>query len=90
MFLDPVISENRIGLDTKFCYAIETRTDWSFKCRIWRADGEIRVIWSVDQYRDGCAGRFSRMAGIVQDIPERKRAKKVVNQTEEKLAFLLM
>ncbi len=39
MFLDHVLPEDRGEVDAKFRHATETQGDWSFECRIRRADG---------------------------------------------------
>ena len=89
MFLDHVLPEDREMVDAKFREATTTRSDWSFECRIRRVDGEIRWIWAAGRHRVDAAGGLRRMAGIVQDITERKRmeeALKKVNETlEEKV-----
>jgi PAS domain S-box-containing protein len=73
MFLDHVIAEDRAAVDEKFQVAMATRGDWSFECRVRRADGELRWIWAAGRHRPNRTGGW-RMAGIVQDITERKRA----------------
>ena len=72
MFLDHVMPDDRAAVDEKFQAAMAMRGDWSFECRIRRADGEVRWIWAAGRHRPGKAGGW-RMAGIVQDITERKR-----------------
>jgi PAS domain S-box-containing protein len=88
MFFDHVIPEDRPDVDTKFRHAIGTWGDWNFECRIRRTDGETRWIWAVGRHRDGSSDRLSRVAGIVQDITERKRAEEEVRQSEEKFRVL--
>jgi PAS domain S-box-containing protein len=73
MFLDHVMPEDRAAVDEEFQAAVATRGDWSFECRIRRADGELRWIWAAGRHRSNRTGG-RRMAGIVQDITERKRA----------------
>ena len=72
MFLEHVLPEDRSVVDEKFRWAVKTRADWSFECRIQRTDGEIRHIWAAGRHRPGAPGRAARMAGIVQDITGRK------------------
>jgi PAS domain S-box-containing protein len=73
MFLDHVIPEDRPEVDRKFQTAVATRGDWSFECRIRRVDGTQRWIWAAGRHRPDGAGGW-HMAGIIQDITERKRA----------------
>ncbi len=79
MFLEHVLPEDRAEVDAKFQKATTTGTDWNFECRIRRFDGEIRWIWAAGRHSADAAGSLRRMAGIVQDITERKQA-------EERLA----
>jgi len=52
--------------------AIEKQTNWDYECRIRRTDGAIRWIWFTGRHLIDGAG-VHRMAGVVQDITERKR-----------------
>jgi PAS domain S-box-containing protein len=74
MFLDHVLAEDRTEVDAKFRQATETRSDWSFECRIRRTDGEVRWILAAGCHRADEVGDLRSMAGIVQDITERKQA----------------
>jgi PAS domain S-box-containing protein len=85
MFLDHVLAEDRGEVDAKFRHAVETQSDWSFECRIRRADGESRWIWAAGRHRADAAGAPRRMAGIVQDVTERKRAENRLRESEEAL-----
>jgi PAS domain S-box-containing protein len=85
MFLDHVIPEDRAGVDRLFQQAVSTQTDWSFECRIRRVDGEIRWIWATGGHLFDETGSAYRMAGIVQDITERKQAEEEIHRLNEKL-----
>jgi PAS domain S-box-containing protein len=74
MFLQHLLPEDRPAVDEKFGQATATQGVWDFECRIRRADGEVRWIWGAGRHRTDAAGGKRRMAGIVQDITERKRA----------------
>jgi len=74
MFLDHVLPEDRTMVDEEYKHAIETVSDWSFECRIRRTDGELRWIWAAGRHQIDDASGSRRMAGIVQDITERKKA----------------
>jgi PAS domain S-box-containing protein len=73
-FLEHILPEDRAAVDAKFQEATARQTDWSFECRIRRADGETRWIWAAGRHRADPASGRRRMAGIVQDITERKAA----------------
>jgi len=81
MFLKHVLPEDRPGVDRSFREATTKQTDWSFECRIRRADGEVRWIWAAGSHQRNAEGKPVRMSGIVQDITERK-------QTEDKIHTL--
>ena len=85
MFLEHVLPEDRAAVDAKFRHAMETQSDWSFECRIRRADGETRWIWGAGRHRTDTAGKARRMAGIVQDITGRKQAEAALKKTHAEL-----
>ncbi|MDR3629899.1 MAG: PAS domain S-box protein, partial [Desulfocapsaceae bacterium] len=84
MFLDHVIPEDRAEVDRRFQNAIETQTEWNFECRICHADGGVRWIWAVGGHQFDDTGHPQRMAGIVQDITERKEAERSLQESEER------
>ena len=89
MFLEHVLPEDRAAVDDKFRQAIESKGDWNFECRIRRTDGEVRWIWAAGRHRQDVAGAPRHLAGIVQDITERKRAEEHIaqlNRTQSVLA----
>ncbi len=81
MFLGHVLPEDREMVDAKFRLAVQQQSDWDFECRIRRYDGEVRWIWAAGRHIPDVKGSPSRMAGIVQDITERKI-------TEERIGHL--
>ena len=84
MFLEHVLPEDRAMVDGKFRRAMETRGDWNFECRIRRTDGQVRWIWGAGRHRLDAAGTVRRMAGIVQDITERKEVEEALRESEER------
>ncbi len=80
-FLYHVLPEDRTAVDAKFRSAVTNHSDLQFECRIHRADGNVRWI--------GVTGRHStdatRMAGITQDITDRKLAEASLREAEERL-----
>ncbi|HEY5915197.1 MAG TPA: PAS domain-containing protein, partial [Verrucomicrobiae bacterium] len=85
MFLEHVLPEDRAMVDRKFREAVEAGTDWSFECRVRRADQQVRWIWASGRHRSDAAGTRCGLAGIVQDITERKQAQEDLRKSEEQL-----
>ncbi len=85
MFLEHVLPEDRTMVDRKFAHAIETQSDWNFECRIRRNDGEVRWIWATGRHLSDTSGAVRRMAGIVMDITERKRAEDEIRKLNAEL-----
>lgn len=88
MFLDHVVPEDRARVDESYTHARATQSDCSFECRIRRNDGEVRWIWAAGRHQYGADGTPARMAGIVQDITERKRAEEELRSSEELLSSM--
>jgi PAS domain S-box-containing protein len=85
MFLEHVIPEDRGEVDRQFNDAVKTQTDWNFECRIRRADGKIRWILAAGRHRTDKNGKIRRMAGVVQDITERKLAEEGLKERTAEL-----
>jgi PAS domain S-box-containing protein len=85
-FLGHVVAEDRESVDRQFRHAVEIRGIWSFECRIRRHDGEIRWIAAIGRHLDGDG---PRLAGIVQDITERRNAEDLLRRSDARQAFLL-
>ena len=83
MFLEHVLPEDRAAVDGKFRQAMENKGDWNFESRIRRADGEVRWIMAAGRHTKDAAGNSRRMAGVVQDITERKQAEAARRQRAE-------
>jgi PAS domain S-box-containing protein len=73
VFLSYVLPEDRAVVDRSFRKAMAAQTGWDFECRIQRADGELRWIWATGEHQADADGNMQRMAGIVQDITNRKQ-----------------
>jgi PAS domain S-box-containing protein len=85
MFLQHVLPEDRAAVDAEFRQATATQSVWSFECRIRRADGKVRWIWAAGRPRADAAGGMRRVAGIIQDITERKEAEEDLRRLKEEL-----
>jgi PAS domain S-box-containing protein len=85
-FLEHVLPGDRAAVDETFQQATAAGSDWSFECRIRRADGAVRWIWGAGRPRRDLAGGQPRIAGIVQDITERKQAEEALRQSREDLS----
>jgi PAS domain S-box-containing protein len=88
MFLDHVLPEDLEMVDAKFRKAISTHSEWNFECRIRRLDGAIRWIWAAGRHIEDVTENIHRMAGIVQDITERKEAEKAMQESEKRFRTL--
>jgi PAS domain S-box-containing protein len=84
-FLEHVIPEDRAAVDAKFRQATATQSDWAFECRIRRVDGEVRWVWATGRHTGQGVDGSRRMAGIVQDITERKRTEEAVHRLNAEL-----
>ena len=74
IFLRHVLEEDRGLVQRCLKTAKATYRDWSFECRIRRADGAMGWILAYGQTLHGHDGRPARMFGLVADITERKLA----------------
>ncbi|NQW99301.1 PAS domain S-box protein, partial [bacterium] len=73
IFLEHVLPEDRAQVDQNFRQAVDSKGDWHFECRIIRRDGQQRWILASGRHRHDPSGQSRRMAGIIQDITDRKR-----------------
>ncbi len=89
MFIEHVLPEYRELVKEKTQHAIEHQSAISFECRIRRLDGEVRWIWVAGRYRVEADGKNRHLAGIVQDITERKQAEAALRESEERLQLFI-
>jgi PAS domain S-box-containing protein len=89
MFLEHVLPEDRADVDRCFREATEAHCDWGFECRIRRADGEVRWIWAIGSHERNAEGKPVRMAGVVQDITDRRAVEESLRESETSLAITL-
>ncbi len=88
MFLDHVLPEDRMMVNAKFLEAMTMLSNWNFECRIRRVDGAVRWIWAAGRHSVNATGSVRRMAGIVQDITERKQAGEALLESEKRYRTL--
>ena len=81
-FLNHVLPEDRAAVDGKFQAAVASQTSYNFDCRIRRTDGAIRWISSSVQHYQNATDASHWMAGIIQDITDRKQAAVALEQSE--------
>jgi PAS domain S-box-containing protein len=72
-FLEHVQDEDRPRVQECVRQAFDSRGEVAFECRITRRDGETRWIRVAGRFRRDERGR-PRMAGVVQDVTDRKSA----------------
>lgn len=84
-FLEHALPEDRAEVERRFRAATATQTDWNFECRIRRVDGEVRWILAAGEHQRDKTGQMRRMAGIVQDITERKYAEQALRESKCRL-----
>jgi PAS domain S-box-containing protein len=87
-FLRHALPGYRAEVETMVREATAAGTGWTYQCQICRADGELRWIWFSGQHRVDSSGH-NRVAGVVQDITERKRAEIALQESERKLSLVL-
>jgi PAS domain S-box-containing protein len=88
-FLHHALPEYREPVKKMVAEATAAHTGWTYECQIRRADGQIRWIWFTGNHRKDLTGR-ERVAGIVQDITERKKAEQALSESEERFRGLVL
>ena len=76
MFLEHVVPADRAAVDAAFQASIATGSAWDVECRIRRADGAERHIWTKGLVQRDAEAQVERMLGIVGDITERRQAER--------------
>jgi PAS domain S-box-containing protein len=82
LFLNHVIPEDKEVVNENFQFAINSKSDWNFECRIKREDGEIRWIKVKGKQLNEEKSITSKMFGIVQDVTESKLAEVKLRESE--------
>jgi PAS domain S-box-containing protein len=85
-FLRRVHSEDRMGLIECLRHAIENREIYSYEHRIRRADGVDRIVHSRGEILyDERTGMPVRLIGTTQDVTERSRVRRQIQQLNAEL-----
>ncbi len=86
-FLEHILPEDRAEAARIIREGAAAGSDWTFQCRIRRADGEIRWVHVAGGARGGRDHKPGLMAGIIQDITASKQAEEEVRRSEERFAL---
>ncbi len=73
-FMNHIVEEDRQKVDALYQDALKTQPEWSFECRINRADGELRWISATGKRLPKTATQNERLIGHVIDVTRIKRA----------------
>ena len=82
-FLERVHPGDRAEVDEKVRQAVEKREDFSFRERIIRPDGGVRVLRSQGRFDVEESGERVRLLGVCQDITDTVRAAEALQRREE-------
>ncbi|MEN6622782.1 MAG: PAS domain S-box protein [Smithella sp.] len=70
MLIDHILPEDRETVERKFREAMDAGSEWSFECRINRADNALRWIWVQGKPKYNDRREVVKMAGLVRDITD--------------------
>ncbi len=86
VFLRHVVEEDRAAVEQSFRKALETETEWRFRCRIRRAsDGAVRWIGARGMPFRGPDGQVTRMLGVVTDVTDQAQITEELRRLNETL-----
>jgi PAS domain S-box-containing protein len=83
-FLNHMLPEYRQEFQETMQKGITEQRGWNFECKIRRVDGEVRWVWLSGRLYTAPSGH-ERVAGIIQDITERKTAEMELKKYSESL-----
>ena len=88
-FIGFIHPDDRAQVRTAIAAALQSGKDFSHEERIIRPDGGIRYLHSVGEVIRDESGAAVRMLGICQDVTERKRAERALQDSEQNYRLLL-
>jgi PAS domain S-box-containing protein len=88
-FIGFIHPDDRAQVHDSIAAALKSGKDFSHEERIIRPDGSIRHLHSVGEVIRDESGAAIRMLGICQDVTERKRAERALQDTEQNYRLLL-
>ena len=87
-FLEHVHPDDRTTVEERFEEAFDDG-EWSFECRIVRADGEQRWISADGEFFYDSEGEPIRAVGVVEDITDRKELERELRTEKEHFRLAL-
>jgi len=88
-FLEHVHPDDLEYVKASFDYALRQQKNWDFECRIQAADGVERWIWARGSHILAESGESLALAGLVQDITERRQSQEALRRSEQRFRSLI-
>ncbi|NTU67917.1 MAG: response regulator [Chlorobiaceae bacterium] len=83
--LEHIVPEDRPGIETLIRSSINTQSNYYYKCRIRRTDGERRWIYVMSSCQFDANGKATHYVGTTQDITEFNELKRINEELQEQL-----
>jgi len=88
-FLEVVHPDDRTAVAQAITAAIDDKSAFNLEHRIVRTDGVERLLLSAGEAQCDETGALTRLVGTAQDVTDRRRAEKELNQEREFLRAML-
>jgi PAS domain S-box-containing protein len=85
LFFERVHPDDRRRIADAIADSIATRRPYSIEHRIFRPDGEERIVHEHAELLFDEGGKLTRVIGAVQDVTERKRADRTLRENEQRM-----